>query len=164
MIPTDRPRKRRVRSSDIVFQKRVSSLLEQAQSILTNDDGKSSLKSEPVMSFEEFKNEEELALEKDMERFGTELLPDAFSFDALDKVGPDVLDQTYNETSSDGLFDGMFDELNSEELEELDLSLNAATQVLQQKQPESIDEDEMFFIDGYEELMDLAYEATQPEV
>src|SRR5438552_12291066 len=54
---SDRPRKRRTRSSDIVFQKRVTTLLEQAQSIYKSDDENVSSHSDDHGNHEDATNE-----------------------------------------------------------------------------------------------------------
>jgi hypothetical protein len=63
---------------------------------------------------------------------------------------------------SDDLFDTTFDDLNMEELASLDMSSNES---MPTAPPTAlVDEDESFFEDGFDELMDLEMESPQTEV
>jgi len=127
-------------------------------------DGSSSPKSEPILPHEDTGGEaESFAFEGNIEPLEGESASDAFSSNGL-QMDVDVSTNLQNEASSDGLFDMTFDELNSEELQELDCSLNVATQVLAQTSQTPVDEDESLFADGYDELMELDFADTQPEV
>ena len=151
---SDRPRKRRTRSSDIVFQKRVSTLLEQAQSMYKSDDESLSPPSEDVDMTNEF------AFDGDLDLLEAELQFDPLSSDGLQKMEVKMPEKV--EMNSDDLFDMTFDELDPEELEALDLSSKIST--MPHPQVVHLDEDDVLFGDGYDELMDLDCNETQPEV
>ena len=157
---SDRPRKRRTRSSDIVFQKRVTTLLEQAQSMYKSDDKNVSPHSDDQ---EDTANEFEFAFDGDLDMLEAELQFDPLSSDGIQKMDADITQKVHVETNSDDLFDNDFD-FNPEELEALDLSSNNPTTSVSQDAQETMDEDEVLFGDGYDELMDLDFEEPQPEV
>jgi hypothetical protein len=168
----DRPRKRRTRSSDVVFQKKVSSLLEQAQSMYHSDDESSSQpepQSEP-QSMNDLKDMEDFAFDGDLDLLEAELQFDPFSSDGLQKMEvetkmeaneskPDVLlgAEVCNDSKSDDLFDVDFDDFKPEELEALDSPSVPSKEV-------NGEEDDALFGDGYDDLMDIDFEETQPEV
>lgn len=168
----ERPRKRRTRSSDVVFQKRVSSLLEQAQSMYHSDDESSSQaepSSEPRSEMEQTDDMEDFIFDGDLDLLEAELLFDPLSSDGLLKmdvdtkvdtsmIKPDMVDgKVCNESKSDDLFDVDFDDFKPEELEALD------TSSMPQKD-KITDEDDALFGDGYDDLMDIDFQDTQPEV
>lgn len=63
---------------------------------------------------------------------------------------------------SDDLFDTTFDDLDVEELASLDMSSNETMPTA--PPTAAVDEDEIFFEDGFDELMDLEMESPQTEV
>jgi hypothetical protein len=67
------------------------------------------------------------------------------------------------EERSDDLFDTAFDDLNPEELDSLDASSNVPMATASPMIP-TTEEDESFFEDGFDDLMDLDLETTQLEV
>lgn len=152
---SDRPRKRRTRSSDVVFQRRVSTLLEQAQSIYKNDDECVSLPSEEDYPGTEF------AFDGDLDLLEAELQLDPLSSDGFQKMEVEMPSEK-GQMNSDDLFDGIFDELNPEELDALDSS--SAQPVMPETQIVHLDEDDILFGDGYDDLMDLDFDETRPEV
>jgi hypothetical protein len=168
---TDRPRKRRTRSSDVVFQKKVSSLLEQAQSMYHSDDESSSQpepQSEP-QSMDDMKDMEDFAFDGDLDLLEAELQFDPLTSDGLQKMEvetkteateskpADLLHaEVSNDSKSDDLFDVDFDDFKPEELEALD-SPSVPQKV-------TADDDDALFGDGYDDLMDIDFEETQPEV
>jgi hypothetical protein len=168
----DRPRKRRTRSSDVVFQKRVSSLLEQAQSMYHSDDEGSSQPephSEP-QSTDAMKDMEDFAFDGDLDLLEAELQFDPLSSDGLQKMELEtklegneskrddlLVAEVSNDSKSDDLFDVDFDDFKPEELEALDSPLVPVKEVAK-------DEDDALFGDGYDDLMDIDFEETQPEV
>jgi hypothetical protein len=169
---TERPRKRRTRSSDVIFQKRVSSLLEQAQSMYQSDDESSSQtepSSEPQSEMEQTNDMEDFVFDGDLDLLETELQFDPLSSDGLLTMDvdtnveptvtkPELVDgEVPNESNSDDLFDIDFDDFKPEELEELD------TPSMPQKD-RNADEDDALFGDGYDDMMDIDFEETQPEV
>jgi hypothetical protein len=176
-IPSaDRPRKRRTRSSDVVFQKRVSSLLEQAQSMYHSDDEGSSQpephsepQSEP-QSMDDMKDMEDFAFDGDLDLLEAELQFDPLSSDGLQKMELEtkmegneskrddlLVAEVSNDSKSDDLFDVDFDDFKPEELEALDSPLVPVKAIAK-------DEDDALFGDGYDDLMDIDFEETQPEV
>jgi len=168
---SDRPRKRRTRSSDVIFQRRVSTLLEQAQSMYKdgervgdNSSGNTFPESEDVETKDELV--EEFAFDGDLD-----LLEEELQFDPLSSDGLPQRDikhqQTHPTINSDDLFDTTFDEFNSEDLEELDKSSNELPQQQQQQEEskEVKNDDDVLFGDGYDELMDIDFsDDTQSEV
>jgi len=159
---SERPRKRRTRSSDIVFQKRVSTLLEQAQSVYKSDDESTSPQTDPV-SYEDTTTE--LFEDLDLDLLEAEFKFDPISSDGLQKVVAELPNITLqSEMHSDDLFDNDFDNLNPEELEALDISSTVPIAAPPSTTEQSPDEDAMLFGDGYEELMDLDFDGTQSEV
>ena len=158
---SERPRKRRTRSSDIVFQKRVSTLLEKAQSIYKSDEEISSPQTDPV-GHDNTSNE--LSEDSDVDLFETEFQLDPVTSDGLQTIVQQISNVALpSEMHSDDLFDNDFDNLNPEELEALDLSSAVSVPAPPAMADESVDDDAMLFGDGYDELMDLEFD-TQPEV
>ena len=169
----EHPRKRRTRSSDVIFQKRVSSLLEQAQSMFDKDreNGKiversSSPHAEEDLQVDMSMEEENFAFDGDLDLLEAELHFDPLSSDGLNKMDVEtsenvaVKQDQQEESNSDDLFDVTFDDLAPEELEALDQSSN----VMAGTAPQATNEDDALFGDGYDELMDLDFNDTQPEV
>jgi hypothetical protein len=157
---SDRPRKRRTRSSNTVFPERVSTLLEQALSIYKGDEENKSSPSEGV-SYED--TTEEFAFDGDLDLLEAELQFDPLSSDGLEKIEVESSEKISNQsTNSDELFDITFDDLDAEELDSLDLSSRFPT--MSEPQIVRPDEDDVLFGDGYDELMDLDFDQTQPEV
>jgi hypothetical protein len=152
---SDRPRKRRTRSSDVIFQRRVSTLLEQAQSMFKSDDEGASPSSEEVNPSTEF------AFDGDLDLLEAELQFDSLSSDGFQRMEVEMPSEK-GQMNSDDLFDGVFDELNPEELEALDSSSRHPT--IPETQIVHLDEDDVLFSDGYDELMDFDFNETQPEV
>jgi hypothetical protein len=161
----DRSRKRRTRSAD-VFQKRVSTLLEQAQSMYNDDDVSTSPHSEMDVENESPNAEvEEILFDGDLEWLEAELTLD-LSSDGLQKMEVDK--DVSKEASSDDFFE--FDDIEPEELEALfssnDLAVPVQAQAAEEQPPVAgsvVDEDDMFFGDD-DELMDFDFDETQPEV
>ena len=170
----EHPRKRRTRSSDVIFQKRVSSLLEQAQSMFDKDPGNGKIverSSSPHDTDAEIQadtsmEEEEFAFDGDLDLLEAELGFDLLSSDGLNKMDVETTESTgvkqeeLKESNSDDLFDVTFDDLGPEELEALDQSSN----VMVATAPVISNEDDALFGDGYDEFMDLDFDETQPEV
>jgi hypothetical protein len=169
----EHPRKRRTRSSDVIFQKRVSSLLEQAQSMFDKDgeNGKiversSSPHGEVDPQADTSMEEDDFAFDGDLDLLEAELHFDPLSSDGLNKMDVEtgengvVKQEQQKEANSDDLFDVTFDDLAPEELEALDQSSNAMAATA----PQTTNEDDLLFGDGYDELMDLDFDDTQPEV
>ena len=155
-----RPRKRRTRSPNTVFQKRVSTLLEQALSIYKGDEEDRSPPSEGV-SHEN--TTERFVFDGDLDLLEAELQFDPLSSDGLDKTDVETSEKVSNQsTNSDELFDIAFDDLDAEELDSLDLSSRVPT--MPEPQIVRLDEDDVLFGHGYDELMDLDFDETQPEV
>lgn len=159
---SDRSRKRRLRSPDIVFKKRVSTLLEQAQFMYKS--GNESISPPSRNDGEYTTNEVEFAFDGDLDLLEAELQFDPAFSDELQKVevGKSEIDEF--KTMSDDLFDNDFDDLNPEELEALDLSSNNSTLMVHQDGPKTGPQDDMLFGDGYDELMDLDLDETHLEV
>jgi hypothetical protein len=163
--PVDRSRKRRTRSSD-VFQKRVSTLLEQAQSMYNDDDVSTSPHSEMDIESESPNTEiEGILFDGDLEWLEAELTLD-LSSDGLQKMEIDK--NVSKEVGSDDLFE--FDDIEPEELEALfssnDLAVPVQAQAAEEQLPVAgpvVDEDDMLFGDD-NELMDFDFDGTQPEV
>jgi len=168
---SDRAKRRRTRSSDLVLQKRVSSLLEQAQSFVRPDEipvePKSQNHSNANISSDEF------PCDVDLEILAAKVDMDPLSSDGVEMMG---LDEPMNldvpihshenpavgiEERSDDLFDTTFDDLNIKELESLDASSNVPMAPTPQPPTE---EDESFFEDGFDDLMNMDLETAQPEV
>ena len=158
-VSIERPRKRRTRSSDVNLQKKVSSLLEQAQSFFQSDERSSSPRTELEVAPAEVNiNSEDYAFEGDMD-----LLEAEIEVEPLTSDKPEMKDTLPSESTSDELFDMDFD-LQAEDFEALDISSN--TQILSaQATMESVEmEEDVLFGDGYDELMGLDFENTQPQV
>lgn len=139
----------------------MTSLLEQAQSAYKSDDECTSPQTDPV-------NHEDTTgdffKDFDLELFEAEFKSDPISSDGLQKIEGDIPNiSLQSEINSDDLFDNDFDNLNSEELEALDLSSAVQIQDPPPTDEQSADDDAMLFGDGYEELIDLEFN-TQPEV
>jgi len=168
---SERPRKRRTRSSDVVFQQRVSTLLEQAQSIYEAKPTKPSpqhtetVQKEPEAATSDM----DFILDVDMEAFEKELQEDVLTSDDAQKMeispqkSPKKLPKK-NEMSSDDLWDVTFDDLKVEDLEAMDLSSNSVMLSNAESKKPLVDEDETLFLHGYDELMDIDYDETQPTV
>lgn len=115
-------------------------------------------------NYEDMANDLGLAFDGDLDMLEAELQFDPLSSDGILKMEVDIPEKVHVETNSDDLFDNDFDNLNPEELEELDLSSNNPTPFVTQDAQETMDEEEVLFGDGYDELMYLDFEETQPEV
>jgi hypothetical protein len=168
----DRPRKRRTRSSD-VFQKRVSSLLEQAQIMYNDEEVSTSSLSETDTARSEADaqinspnpNLEHIAFDGDLDLLEAEMTLD-LSSDGLQKM--DVDDKMVSkEAGSDDSFDNEFGEFEPEELE----ALFSSDAMVLTAQPETgiaetvpvVDEYDAVFGDD-DDYMDLDFDDTQPEV
>jgi hypothetical protein len=161
----DRPRKRRMRSSDIVSQKRVSTLLEQAQSMYNGDNGEEcSQLSDACIDYGNVVNDLELGFNGDLALLEAELQSDPLSSDGLPKIGVEMPKVVQSGVNSDDLFDNDFDNFDLDELEALDLSSKESTlSVPKTTQESESDEDDALFGDGYDELMNIDFDST-PEV
>jgi hypothetical protein len=110
--------------------------------------------------------EDDFAFDGDLDLLEAELHFDPLSSDGLNKMDVEtsengvVKQEQQKEANSDDLFDVTFDDLAPEELEALDQSSNAMTATA----PQTTNEDDDLFGDGYDELMDLDFDDTQPEV
>jgi hypothetical protein len=157
----DRPRKRRTRSSDVMLKKKVSSLLEQAQSFFRNNERSSSPQTEAEFGQVGANiNSEDYALHTELELAETEVESGPLTSD-----NPDVemQDTTANELKSDELFDTDFD-LQPEDFEALDISSHVPNVSAQESvQSTSVEEDALFG-DGYDDLIDLDFDEIGPEV
>jgi len=157
----ERPRKRRTRSSDVSLQTKVSSLLEQAQSYFRNDDRSSSPQAELEVIHAEVKiNSEEYAFEGDMDLLEAEGEVEPLTSDKPEVEAKETLP---SESTSDELFDADFD-LQPEDFEALDISSNPQNTAVQNAGQSPEAEEDALFGDGYDELMDLDFDDTQPEV
>ena len=165
---SDRAKRRRTRSSDLVLQRRVSSLLEQAQSFARPDEPQNPKSDDSMVNI----SSDEFPCDADLE-----VLAAAFDMDTLSSDGaqmqvdePAHRDKSHSDERpavdvgerSDDLFDTTFDDLNMEELASLDMSSNETMPTA--PQTAAVDEDEIFFEDGFDELMDLEMENPQTEV
>jgi hypothetical protein len=140
----------------------VSTLLEQAQSVYKSDDESTSPQTDPV-PYEDTTTE--LFEDLDLDLLEAEFKFDPISSDGLQKVEAELPNITLeSEMHSDDLFDNDFDNLNPEELEALDLSSAFPIAAPPPTAEQSADDDAMLFGDGYEELIDLEFDGTQPEV
>ena len=107
----------------------------------------------------------DFTLDVDMESFEAELQEDVLTSDSAQRmeISPKKSPKK-NDVSSDDLWDVTFDDLKAEDLEAIDLSSNSATLSNTVSQKPLVDEDETLFLQGYDELMDIDYEETQPLV
>src|ERR1700736_3407340 len=178
-IPSvDRPRKRRTRSSDI-FQRRVSTLLEQAQSMYNDEDENTTPSSE--MDIESGDNGstfpssemdvksdgdisqtriDDIAFDGDLELLEAELTFD-LSSDGMQKMELDE-NVVNKESNSDDTFE--FDDIEPEELEALFSSHENILVVPAAPQTGApFNEDDALFGDD-DEYMDIDFDGTQPFV
>ena len=169
---SDRAKRRRTRSSDLVLQKRVSSLLEQAQSFVRQGEiaAEPNTQDDPNVSI----SSDEFPCDADLEILAAKFDMDPLSSDGAQMIDIDEpmnLDVTIRsdegaavgmEERSDDLFDTTFDDLNVEELESLDASSNVPMPRTTPQPP--VEEDESFFEDGFDDLINLDLGAAQPEV
>lgn len=140
----------------------MSTLLEQAQSVYKSDDESTSPQTDPL-PYEDTTTE--LFEDLDLDLLEAEFKFDPISSDGLQKVEAELPNITLeSEMHSDDLFDNDFDNLNPEELEALDLSSAFPIAAPPTMAEQSADDDAMLFGDGYEELIDLEFDGTQPEV
>lgn len=170
----EHPRKRRTRSSDVIFQKRVSSLLEQAQSIFDKDERHSKIverssspHAETNIQADTSMEDDNFAFDGDLDLLEAELGLDPLSSEGFSKMDVETTEEIEakqeipKESDSDDLFDDVtFDDLGPEEFEALDQSSNAMAATA----PIITSEDDALFGDGYDEFMDLDFDDTQPEV
>ena len=169
---SDRAKRRRTRSSDLVLQKRVSSLLEQAQSFVRSDEIPVEPKSQEPPNANI--SSDEFPCDADLEILAAKVDMDPLSWgnvELMELGEPMNLDAPIHlrenpaigtEERSDDLFDTTFDDLNIQELESLDASSNIPKPTTNPQPP--AEEDESFFEDGFDDLMNLDLETTQPEV
>jgi len=145
----------------VVVQKRVSSLLEQAQFFFKTDERSSSPHSElELVQGEATVNSEDCLFEGDSDELETETHSDPILPDRVESIVEHGLP---SESMSDELFDVDFD-LAPEDFEALDISSNVQTASSGRAVQESSAEEEALFGDGYDELMDLDFDDTQPDV
>ena len=139
----------------------MSTLLEQAQSILKTDDESSSPRSDPVYHED---TTADLLEDIDLDILDAEFQLDPITSDGVQNIGGEVSNVLLNsEIHSDDLFDNDFDNLNSEDLEALDFSSAIEIPAPPRTPDQSIEDDDILFGEGYEELMDVEFD-TQPEV
>jgi hypothetical protein len=100
----------------------------------------------------------------DLDLLEAELRIDPLSSEGAQNFVEEAAKEIQREISSDDLFGNMFDDLNEEELESLDVSSNSLILSAPQIGQPSVDEEEFLFGDGYDELMDIEFNETQPEV
>jgi hypothetical protein len=137
-----------------------------------SDDGSSSQaepSSEPRSEMEQTDDMEEFIFDGDLDLLEAELQFDPLSSDGLLKMDvdtevdtnttkPNLVDgKVSNESKSDDLFDVDFDDFKLEELEALD------TPSMPQED-KNTDEEDALFGDGYDDLMDIDFQDTQPDV
>jgi hypothetical protein len=104
---------------------------------------------------------EDLSFEADFELLEAELALNPFSSDGMTKENEvEAKVEFPSESTSDDLFDMDLD-LQPEDLEALDISSN---EQLAQKVSHQSGEDDVLFGDGYDELIDIDLEDTEPEV
>ena len=120
--------------------------------------------SDDLGNHEDITNQLDFAFDGDLDMLEAELQFDPLSSDGIQRMEVDAPGKIHVETNSDDLFDNDFDDLNPEELEALDLSSNNPKISAPHNVQETMDEDEVLFGDGYDELMDLDFDDTQPEV
>jgi hypothetical protein len=147
----------------------VSSLLEQAQSFVRPDDPQNPKSDDSNVNI----SSDEFPCDVDLETLARKFDMDPLSSDGAqmdvdepgkhdDESHSDEIPAVNVGEHSDDLFDTTFDDLNVEELASLDMSSNETMPTA--PPTAAVDEDESFFEDGFDELMDLEIESPQTEV